>query len=75
MVFLARSAVQLKFNENRGSQLSFSHSTQSMVSCQVVGFAMMENALLVRMKSEKATGFISKLKVSNLLCNSNSPSV
>ena len=36
---------------------------QSLVSCQVTGFAMMENALLIQMKSERATEFITKLKV------------
>ena len=39
---------------------------QSLISCQVVGFASVENALLVKMKSEKATEFIAKLKVGTL---------
>ena len=44
--------------------VSFSFAlSQSAISCQVVGFALLENALIVKMKSEKATEFIAKLKV------------
>merc|ERR1712142_445997 len=50
------------YNESVKNPQKFANKKKSLISCQVVGFASVENALLVKMKSEKATEFIAKLK-------------
>ena len=59
---MVRAAFLRKFEMMKEMFFSF-RLLQSLISCQVVGFASVENALLVKMKSEKGTEFIAKLKV------------
>lgn len=58
----AAEKIRAFYNEPVKNPLKFASSKKSAISCQVVGFALLENALIVKMKSEKATEFIAKLK-------------